>query len=190
MHDKEPCPAGHFFHLPAWKAVIWAGGDSGVSFLFTGSGGIFRLRSRLCREATLCPAGEARRRPPTAPRRAEETPCGRDADHGKKCPCSRPARHGQRGNNNVKSVGHNGRRPARRKRILCEESWRKFLDSGGEPVSSTRPKVICCYRFMLMTVSSMVSVVVTPLELAWKPRWVAIICTNSVVMSTLDCSML
>lgn len=45
-----------------------------------------------------------------------------------------------------------------------------------------------CYLFMLMTVSSMVSVVVMALLLDWKPRWVVIICTNSVDMSTLDCS--
>ena len=47
-----------------------------------------------------------------------------------------------------------------------------------------------CYLFMLITCSSMVSTVVMPLELAWKPRWVMIICTNSRDMSTLDCSML
>ena len=46
------------------------------------------------------------------------------------------------------------------------------------------------YRFMPMTVSSMVSTVVMPLELAWNPRWVEIICTNSRARSTLDCSML
>ena len=41
---------------------------------------------------------------------------------------------------------------------------------------------------MLITVSSMVSVVVMALLLDWKPRCVVIICTNSVDMSTLDCS--
>ena len=41
---------------------------------------------------------------------------------------------------------------------------------------------------MLITVSSMVSVVVMILLLDWKPRWVLIIWTNSVDMSTLDCS--
>ncbi len=48
----------------------------------------------------------------------------------------------------------------------------------------------CCYLFMPMTVSSMLSVVVMALELAWKPRCVVIMCTNSLAMSTLDCSML
>ena len=46
------------------------------------------------------------------------------------------------------------------------------------------------YRFMPIIVSSMVSTVVMPLELAWKPRWVVIIWTNSRDMSTLDCSIL
>ena len=46
------------------------------------------------------------------------------------------------------------------------------------------------YRFMPMTVSSMLSTVVMVFELAWKPRCVAIICTNSRDMSTFDCSIL
>ena len=46
------------------------------------------------------------------------------------------------------------------------------------------------YRFIPITVSSMVSTVVMVFELAWNPRCVAIICTNSRDMSTLDCSIL
>lgn len=38
-----------------------------------------------------------------------------------------------RKNKNVKGVDPNGQRPARRKRILCEKSWRKPLDRAGSP---------------------------------------------------------
>ena len=39
-----------------------------------------------------------------------------------------------------------------------------------------------------MSSCSMVSTVVMMRELAWKPRWVVIMRTNSVARSTLDCS--
>ena len=50
--------------------------------------------------------------------------------------------------------------------------------------------IFATYRFIPITVSSMLSTVVMVFELAWKPRCVAIICTNSRDMSTFDCSML
>ncbi len=77
----------------------------------------------------------------------------------------------------AKGAGPGGRRLVRRK-----------------PDCSAIPSLfraaVSAYRFMPITVSSMVSAVVMPLELAWKPRWVVIICTNSRAISTLDCSIL
>ncbi len=78
------------------------------------------------------------------------------------------------------------------KGIVCGSQAAKIFS---KPVGRLhRPTGPCqarrrAYRFMPMTVSSMVSTVVTPLELAWKPRWVVIICTNSRAMSTLDISI-
>jgi len=46
----------------------------------------------------------------------------------------------------------------------------------------------CGYRLRLISSFSISSTVVMILELAWKPRWVAIILTNSCPISTVDCS--
>lgn len=160
-------PAGRFFPLPGRDGPDRAGGEPGVAFVFTGSGGIFSLRSRRCRGRAFCLGEVARRPPPLArcgtrawrtvgtlgslhevarERRLAEKKrfphrSGQDRRVGR-CPWEggqgratfQVATGGYcRKNKNVKGVDPNGQRPARRKRILCEKSWRKPLNRAGSP---------------------------------------------------------
>ena len=63
---------------------------------------------------------------------------------------------------------------------------KKGLPLWGNPAGEI--EAVFPYRFMFMSSASISSVVVMMRELAWKPRWVMIILTNSVAKSTFDCS--